>query len=38
MGIRDFHDINRLALEAGLVLLDDYAMPANNRLFVWEKT
>lgn len=38
MGIRDFHDINRLALEAGLVLLDDYAMPANNRLLVWEKT
>jgi hypothetical protein len=38
MGIRDFHDINRLALEAGLVLMDDYPMPANNRLLVWEKT
>lgn len=38
MGIRDFHDINRLAVDAGLVLLDDHSMPANNRLLVWEKT
>ncbi|MGB0669245.1 MAG: DUF938 domain-containing protein [Porticoccaceae bacterium] len=37
MGIRDFLAINRLALEAGLVLLDDHAMPANNRLLIWEK-
>ena len=37
MGIREFHDINRLALEAGLVLLDDHSMPANNRLLVWQK-
>lgn len=37
MGIRDFHAINCLALEAGLVLLDDHAMPANNRLLIWEK-
>ena len=37
MGIRDFHDINRLALNAGLVLLDDHPMPANNRLLIWEK-
>ena len=37
MGIREFHQINRLAAEAGLVLLDDHAMPANNRLLVWQK-
>ena len=37
MGIREFHDINKLALDAGLVLLDDHAMPANNRLLVWQK-
>ncbi len=37
MGIRDFHDINRLALNAGLVMLDDHPMPANNRLLIWEK-
>ncbi len=36
-GIRDFHDINRLALAAGLILLEDNAMPANNRLLVWQK-
>lgn len=36
-GIREFHDINRLALEAGLVLLEDVAMPANNRFLVWQK-
>lgn len=37
-GIRDFHDLNRLARDAGLLLLDDHAMPANNRLLVWQKT
>ena len=37
MGVREFHQINRLAAEAGLVLLDDHAMPANNRLLVWQK-
>ncbi|MDG2502425.1 MAG: DUF938 domain-containing protein [Porticoccaceae bacterium] len=36
-GIREFHDINRLALKAGLVLLEDLAMPANNRFLVWQK-
>jgi hypothetical protein len=36
-GIREFHDINRLALAAELVLLEDNAMPANNRLLVWQK-
>jgi SAM-dependent methyltransferase len=37
-GIRDFYDLNRLAGDAGLILLDDHAMPANNRLLVWQKT
>ena len=37
MGIREFHQINQLAVEAGLVMLDDHAMPANNRLLVWQK-
>lgn len=36
-GIRKFHDINRLALAAGLILLEDNALPANNRLIVWQK-
>lgn len=37
-GIREFHDINQLALDAGLVLREDNPMPANNRLIVWQKT
>jgi hypothetical protein len=36
-GIREFHDINCLATDAGLVLQEDNAMPANNRLIVWKK-
>lgn len=36
-GIRQFEDINHLATTAGLTLLDDYAMPANNRLLVWQR-
>jgi hypothetical protein len=34
-GIRDFEAINSLAETAGLVLQEDNAMPANNRLLVW---
>ncbi|HEX3123610.1 MAG TPA: DUF938 domain-containing protein [Rhodanobacteraceae bacterium] len=37
MGIRDFADVNRLALSGGFVLLDDVAMPANNRCLVWQR-
>jgi len=33
--IRDFEFVNELATQAGLTLLDDYEMPANNRLLVW---
>lgn len=34
-GIRDFEALNTLAETAGLVLQEDNAMPANNRLLVW---
>lgn len=36
-GIRDFEAVNGLAVRYGLRLLDDIAMPANNRLLVWRK-
>lgn len=36
-GVRNFEDLNRLATAAGLHLLNDYAMPANNRTLVWMK-
>lgn len=34
-GIRDFEAVNALAIDAGMTLLEDKAMPANNRLLVW---
>lgn len=36
-GIRDFEAVNALAASAGLKLLEDNAMPANNQLLVWQK-
>lgn len=36
-GIRDVEAVNQLALAAGCVLLDDIAMPANNRCLVWQR-
>lgn len=36
-GIRDFEAVNRLAEKAGLVLEQDYEMPANNRILCWRK-
>ncbi len=36
-GIRDFEWVNSLAHSAGLKLLEDNAMPANNQLLVWQK-
>lgn len=37
-GIRDFEAIEQLALKAGLCLINDHSMPANNRLLVFIKT
>lgn len=36
-GVRDFEWVTELASRAGLKLLEDNAMPANNQLVVWEK-
>ena len=36
-GIRDFEAVNLLAKNAGMKLLEDYEMPANNRILVWQK-
>ncbi|MGI9264010.1 MAG: DUF938 domain-containing protein [Gammaproteobacteria bacterium] len=37
-GIRDFEAVEEIAVAAGLCLVEDNAMPANNRLLVWRKT
>ncbi len=37
-GIRDFEALQALAAAAGLGLLCDYAMPANNRTLVWRRS
>ncbi len=37
MGVRDMDALEELAEAAGLVLLEDNEMPANNRTVVWEK-
>lgn len=37
-GIREFHELNRQALMANMVFIEDNPMPANNRLLVWQKT
>ena len=36
-GIRDFESIDSLAGRAGLALVSDETMPANNRCLVWQK-
>lgn len=36
-GIRDFEAVNALASSIGLELVDDHAMPANNRLLIWRR-
>ncbi len=36
-GIRNFEDLARLAGQVGMVLKNDYAMPANNRILHWQK-
>ncbi len=37
MGIRDIEDLSALATEVGLVLREDYAMPANNEMLVFTR-
>ncbi len=37
MGIRDFEAVDGLASAIGLELIDDIAMPANNRSLVWRR-
>lgn len=34
-GIRDFEAVDALANQAGMTLLDDHEMPANNRCITW---
>ncbi len=36
--IRDFEALDDLAQKAGMVLQSDHALPANNRILVWEKS
>ena len=36
-GIRDFEAVDALARDAGLRLVEDVAMPANNRTLVWRR-
>lgn len=36
-GIRNFEDLVALASANGLHLYEDYEMPANNRILVWQK-
>ena len=35
-GIRDFEKVHALAQRAGLSLLEDHAMPSNNRCLAWQ--
>ncbi len=36
-GVRDVVDLENLAKKQRLILLEDYAMPANNRCLLWQK-
>jgi cyclopropane fatty-acyl-phospholipid synthase-like methyltransferase len=37
-GLRDFEAVHALATHAGLSLLEDRAMPANNRCITWQRS
>jgi len=37
-GIRNFEDVDAIARRAGLALVEDRAMPANNRCITWKST
>lgn len=36
-GIRDFEAVDALARAIGMTLVDDVAMPANNRCLAWRR-
>lgn len=36
-GIRDFEALDELARQSDLTIVEDYEMPANNRILVWKK-
>ena len=36
-GIRDFEELDRLARQAGLYLVNDFEMPSNNRILYWRR-
>lgn len=36
-GIRNFEDVNALAVTVGMEFIHDYEMPANNRILYWQK-
>lgn len=36
-GLRDFEAVDALAVRAGLLLVEDIAMPSNNRCLIWRK-
>jgi len=36
-GIREFSELNKLARQFGMSLLEDIEMPVNNRILVWQK-
>jgi SAM-dependent methyltransferase len=36
-GVRDFEALSQLAADAGMTLIEDYAMPVNNRTLVWRR-
>ena len=37
MGIRDIEAVDALARKVGFAMIDDVAMPANNRTLVWQR-
>lgn len=37
MGVRDFEAVDRLAQGVGLRLVEDVAMPVNNRCLIWKR-
>ena len=36
-GVRDFEAVDRLAQAQGLRLVEDVAMPSNNRILIWQR-